>query len=624
MQKNMSKGELHLMVLWANARHKEKEILEDIGNHLKILECYDIKWTDKSVSDNFSRFYGVKLGKSSAKAKECGTGRFLLITLWDEAPRYEFVQTSRGHDYVNTNIFSLKEKYRSWTGGGSKIHATNSVAETNHDLTLLLGINYDDYLLKTKDQKQQEKHLLNQDIMGASGWKSLDELFYVLNATSEYVVLRGFENFAQTLSDKNHGDIDLLVSDYANVVLIVNGKTCFADKRPHYLTKIGEQEIYIDLWNVKNSYHDLLWESKILKDRVLFNGFYIPKKEDYFYLLIYHATINKRYVAEDYYKTAEKLFYDLKLNEKYDLQNYEDAFDLYFELLKDFMKSNGYCFTKPNDPVVFFHEDLFQDSLIRDYLEERYFLRDIKRLKRWSNSCAGYIYFQAFSGDEKLFVKWGGIGDSCVNEYVYAAKLFAQNQHNFIKPIFFRYDGNDKTKFVAYEFMEGDCLEKLLSSGSLSNEDKRTIVVQLKNIAQTLLNADCVHRDIRPANFIFTKQKELKLMDTQFAVSASHYKELSVLKKNRAMLRGLGDKFGYQDYMWDDMYSISKVMEVVGRDSSYADEYDDTMNFVRSNIGRLRLIYKAKKKSSFAKRTVKFLSLFVPVKAWRKKLRKLV
>ena len=167
-------------------------------------------------------------------------------------------------------------------------------------------------------------------------------------------------------------------------------------------------------------------------------------------------------------------------------------------------------------------------------------------------------------------------------------------------------------------------MEKLLSSGSLSNEDKRTIVVQLKNIAQTLLNADCVHRDIRPANFIFTKQKELKLMDTQFAVSASHYKELSVLKKNRAMLRGLGDKFGYQDYMWDDMYSISKVMEVVGRDSSYADEYDDTMNFVRSNIGRLRLIYKAKKKSSFAKRTVKFLSLFVPVKAWRKKLRKLV
>ena len=71
MQKNMPKGELHLMVLWANARHKEKEILEDIGNHLKILECYDIKWTDKSVSDNFSRFYGVKLGKSSAKAKEC-------------------------------------------------------------------------------------------------------------------------------------------------------------------------------------------------------------------------------------------------------------------------------------------------------------------------------------------------------------------------------------------------------------------------------------------------------------------------------------------------------------------------------------------------------------------------
>ena len=46
---------------------------------------------------------------------------------------------------VNVNIFSCKEKFRALTGGGHKIHSTNTPLETDHDLTLLLGINYNDY-----------------------------------------------------------------------------------------------------------------------------------------------------------------------------------------------------------------------------------------------------------------------------------------------------------------------------------------------------------------------------------------------------------------------------------------------------------------------------------------------
>ena len=55
-----------------------------------------------------------------------------------------------------------KEKFRDLTGGGHKIHSTNSPLETNHDLTLLLGINYNDYeiLLKNKDKNKENKILL--------------------------------------------------------------------------------------------------------------------------------------------------------------------------------------------------------------------------------------------------------------------------------------------------------------------------------------------------------------------------------------------------------------------------------------------------------------------------------
>ena len=43
-------------------------------------------------------------------------------------------------------MFDSKFMYREWTGGGHKIHCTNSIDETNHDLTLLLDKNAEDYL----------------------------------------------------------------------------------------------------------------------------------------------------------------------------------------------------------------------------------------------------------------------------------------------------------------------------------------------------------------------------------------------------------------------------------------------------------------------------------------------
>ena len=140
----MNVNELHLIVLWANARYKEKEILDDISKNLKIRKIYEIEWSKDKVADNFSRFYGQKLPDKSFKEKECGTSSFLCIVVEDENSKYDFVETSRGHEKANIKLFNLKEKYRSWTGGGHKIHTTNSVEETNHDSVLLLGLNYED------------------------------------------------------------------------------------------------------------------------------------------------------------------------------------------------------------------------------------------------------------------------------------------------------------------------------------------------------------------------------------------------------------------------------------------------------------------------------------------------
>ena len=138
--------EVHLFILWENARKKENEILEDIRNNFNILGMYNIKWNKKLFSNNLSRFYGTNLPENSGKEQHCGNGDFLLVIVEDENPIYEERETSKGIQIVNINMFDKKTYYRELTGGGHKIHATNSVAETNHDLALLLGKNVQDYL----------------------------------------------------------------------------------------------------------------------------------------------------------------------------------------------------------------------------------------------------------------------------------------------------------------------------------------------------------------------------------------------------------------------------------------------------------------------------------------------
>ena len=100
--------ELHIIIIWQNARYKEKEIIQDIQQHLCISECIEVEWSPENVASNFTRFYGVKLPNRSFKEKECGRGKFLLLTVLDENPKYEFTETSRGFELVNKNIFELK------------------------------------------------------------------------------------------------------------------------------------------------------------------------------------------------------------------------------------------------------------------------------------------------------------------------------------------------------------------------------------------------------------------------------------------------------------------------------------------------------------------------------------
>ena len=145
--------EIHLFIIWEKGRVKEKQILTDMLSRFNVLHIEEICWSDALFSRNLTRFYGENLPSSSEKIVHCGSGPFLLIVVKDESPLYKYRKTTKGTQEVNVNIFDAKELYRYWTGGGHKIHATNSQKEVNHDLTLLTGSNAIDF---TKQYKEKE------------------------------------------------------------------------------------------------------------------------------------------------------------------------------------------------------------------------------------------------------------------------------------------------------------------------------------------------------------------------------------------------------------------------------------------------------------------------------------
>ena len=334
-------GELHLLIIWERGRYKQNDILADIEAKFKILDCYEVEWSDSAVASNFTRFYGVNLPDGSFKEAECGRGKFLLVILFDENPVYETRMTSRGSEKVNSTMFDSKALYRSWTGGGHKIHATNNPKETNHDLSLLLGISYDDYLRNLEPESSWGKKIksLKRDIVGSDGWKSLEEFFYILNGTIDYVVLRNYEYLPGEYKSSQHGDIDLLVGNFENAKYIANATPVFAeDYRVHCYCTIGGERVFFDFRYVGDNYYCEKWEKHILCARVLErNCFYVPCETDYKYSLLYHALLQKPKLTFDYKQKLSKYFDSVHMG-----------------ILENFFDTYGYEFVCPSDSSVFY------------------------------------------------------------------------------------------------------------------------------------------------------------------------------------------------------------------------------------------------------------------------------
>jgi len=336
------KSVLHLFIIWYNARAWKEQIISDITNGLEIVKTIEVEWSNKKFAENLTRFYGTKLPRGSFKEKSCGKGPFTLVIVKDNNPIYEPRRTTRGRDeIVNINLFDRKMKYRGWINeNNSKIHATNNPEETLHDLTLLLGVTPDEFLLKCNEIPDEWKF----DIVGSNGWESLQQMFKILNATIPYVVLRNYEYLPQQYKSQEHGDIDILVNNAGDVVYILKAKKVFRQKyRVHYECDIASEKVRFDFRSVNDNYYCSEWEKDILDNRVLSEkGFYIPDNENYKYSLLYHAVVQKKKVSEEYSKKLEPYF----------------GTENYVKQLNEYMQSKGYSYSEPDDFSVYYNTEV--------------------------------------------------------------------------------------------------------------------------------------------------------------------------------------------------------------------------------------------------------------------------
>ncbi len=358
---NHNNGELHLFILWQRALNLSDYVIEDLSRKFTLLKVAKVSWSPRKFSENLSRFYGQKLPPGSGKEQHCGTGPFLLLVVLDHVPRYEPRPTSKGLDIVNINTFDAKMLYRQWAGGGHRIHATNNPREAEHDLCLLLGINRTDFLGQNNGAWEGEIEEIAQDMVGANGWHDLSQLFYVLNSTVNYVVLRNFDSLPHKMPDARHSDIDLLTDNQHELRYITRAIPLFREPyRVLHKVDIGGQQVLFDFRYVGDNYFDPKWASDILNRRVFHEGgFYVPNAKDHFYSLLYHGTVHKPALSEDYRARLLSLNRELAVPDL-DQRLANEAGQK--SILDQHMRRHGYSYKEPDDLSVYFNSNFLQNN----------------------------------------------------------------------------------------------------------------------------------------------------------------------------------------------------------------------------------------------------------------------
>lgn len=567
---------VHLMIIWSKAQSYKDYILDDLRKDFEILKIFRCQWDKDKFLDNFFVFYSHSQSHRERnnyrrllenKVNVCGDGEFTAIILRDDHPLFEERETSGGVRKVNTRVFDKKYAYREMVGGGHRIHSSDDAWETNKDLTILFGMNTEDFCQKfnladSSVERLPEEEEWRHNCLGVGGYRSISDLFYVLNNTLQYVVLRNHEVLPDEYTVEGHGDIDLLVENKNYAAYLTLARPVFKESyRVYHIINIAGIEVPFDFRYVQDNYYSPKWEQDILKTRVMSKDlFYVPSPEHQFYSLLYHAYIQKWEVKADY--IPKLTFYGKQIG-----LNYSHSVDLAIGLLDDFMLPNQYEYIRPNDKSVLYN----QGNLKKSKIAFRYGTC-IKQLDFYESPFGNY-YTAVFKNDNS-YIK---VGTNWLIE-------------NEIKILNTLNDCDFSPKFIRQESLN-DCLLLLEESAvdgveasvffktsrHLSPQYVKSFVRSIILIQQRLAENKVLHRDFLSGNVLVREERgkcAVSLIDYGWSCNFSDMDkpcsrylggvEVPFEKKmdcyeSARMLRRL---FPHSSYVW----GICRVLDAINRD----------------------------------------------------------
>jgi len=222
-------------------------------------------------------------------------------------------------------------------------------------------------------------------------------------------------------------------------------------------------------------------------------------------------------------------------------------------------------------------EKKFGLSRVKPILLSRYDskMSDIKKnVKRLDNDIT---YYQAWFNGRKIFIKHGGDEGSCQKEFEYSSRLNKINKDNFIEVLF--YSEAEDGRCIASEFLEGKTLESTIRSADFSPAERENFIIQLKIVAQCLLEAGVVHRDAGADNFIVTKEGKLKLIDFGQAVDSKQYGVCSGFRRDSLFFRRVCVKCTGRFHCCD-VFILPMMLERIGCQKSYQETYYEVESFL--------------------------------------------
>lgn len=554
---------LHTLIIWSEALSIEQLIIEDIQRSFNLLDVYSFNWEKELFNENLKRFYAHSQKEKSQeefndiisnKIAHCGDGEFTVLVFEDINPYFSTRKTSNGENSVNTNVFDKKKKFRELVGGGHKIHASDNYFETNKDLVLLFGRTCEEYLKNVSGFKDSKKIQKSNNILGVPFWKNIEELFFVLDHSINYVVLRNFECLPNDYHQEGHGDIDLLVEDFNYVKYLTGGTPIYPelDYRVYHHININEELVPFDFRFVGDNYYDPQWELDIINYKIPNEGgFYQPTWENYFYSLLYHAYVQKRNVSADYKVRLETLAKKIEVNYYRGIKDEECL-----TILDDFMEQKGYQYTLPNDFTVFYN---------KGFLSQNKEIEDFGKLVRSTHARADdKIYSCDIYCKDGKYVKVGS-NPICLNENNFLSML---SESKFFPNILDFEEGKNRSRVDLEEIIgvEPDNIYNVQQFWTIANI--YSFILDCISILIELLENNIEHRDITPGNIILRQTGDTfraTLIDFGWAKDKDDNGAVTCYR--------LGSGYKWKGEGYSDAYSMGMCMERVlgglGELSSY-------------------------------------------------------